>query len=58
MIEDIPPGWDAEGARVPATDCPTRLDQYEALLDRNEIFAPAPEGHRHRVRGDAARSWA
>jgi NADH-quinone oxidoreductase subunit D len=37
VIEDIPPGW-AQKVREFCTLMPTRLDQYEALLDRNEIF--------------------
>jgi NADH-quinone oxidoreductase subunit D len=37
VIEDIPPGWEKK-AREFCTMLPTRLDQYEALLDRNEIF--------------------
>jgi NADH-quinone oxidoreductase subunit D len=37
VIEDIPQGFEAElGAFL--DEMPTRLDQYEALLDRNEIF--------------------
>jgi NADH-quinone oxidoreductase subunit D len=37
VMEDIPPGW-AEKCREFARFMPTRLDQYEALLDRNEIW--------------------
>ena len=37
VIEDIPPGW-AQKVREFCDMLPTRLDQYEALLDRNEIF--------------------
>ncbi|HYH58885.1 MAG TPA: NADH dehydrogenase (quinone) subunit D [Thermoleophilaceae bacterium] len=37
VIEDIPPGWEQK-AREFCAMLPTRLDQYEALLDRNEIF--------------------
>ncbi|MGH2981568.1 MAG: NADH-quinone oxidoreductase subunit D, partial [Solirubrobacterales bacterium] len=37
VIEDIPPGF---GRKLHAfvDEMPTRVDQYEALLDRNEIF--------------------
>ena len=37
VFEDIPPGW-AEKCRRFAEFMPTRLDQYEAVLDRNEIW--------------------
>jgi len=37
VMEDIPPGW-ADKAREFARFLPQRLDQYEALLDRNEIW--------------------
>ena len=37
VIEDIPPGWEKK-AREFCALLPARLDQYEALLDRNEIF--------------------
>jgi NADH-quinone oxidoreductase subunit D len=37
VIEDIPPGWEQK-AREFCAMLPKRLDQYEALLDRNEIF--------------------
>jgi NADH-quinone oxidoreductase subunit D len=43
VIEDIPPGWEAK-AREFCTMLPTRLDQYEALLDRNEIFLQRLKG--------------
>ncbi len=37
VFEDIPPGWEAKCRR--ALDImPSRLDQYEALLDENEIW--------------------
>ncbi len=37
VFEDIPPGWEAKCRR--ALDVmPSRLDQYEALLDENEIW--------------------
>jgi NADH-quinone oxidoreductase subunit D len=37
VIEDIPPGWEAK-TREFLEVMPQRLDQYEALLDRNEIW--------------------
>ena len=37
VMEDIPPGWEAM-ARKFVKDMPVRIGQYEALLDRNEIF--------------------
>jgi NADH-quinone oxidoreductase subunit D len=37
VIEDIPPGWEAK-TREFLKVMPRRLDQYEALLDRNEIW--------------------
>ena len=37
VIEDIPPGWEKK-AREFLELMPKRLDQYEALLDRNEIW--------------------
>ena len=37
VIEDLPPGWEAKCREFLAI-MPERLDQYEALLDRNEIF--------------------
>jgi NADH-quinone oxidoreductase subunit D len=37
VIEDIPPGWE-ERCREFLRVMPSRLDQYEALLARNEIF--------------------
>jgi NADH-quinone oxidoreductase subunit D len=43
VIDDIPPGW-ATKAREFCTMLPTRLDQYEALLDRNEIFLQRLKG--------------
>ena len=42
-MEDIPPGF-VEKAREFLEIMPTRLDQYEALLDRNEIWM-------HRLKG-------
>ena len=37
VMEDIPPGWEKK-VRWFLKEMPTRLDQYEALLDGNEIF--------------------
>ena len=37
MVEDIPPGFE-ERVRAFLELMPKRLDQYEALLDRNEIW--------------------
>jgi NADH-quinone oxidoreductase subunit D len=37
VIEDVPVGF-VRGVRDLCAEMPTRLDQYEAILDRNEIF--------------------
>jgi NADH-quinone oxidoreductase subunit D len=37
VFEDIPTGFEKK-VREFCTDMPVRIDQYEALLDRNEIF--------------------
>jgi NADH-quinone oxidoreductase subunit D len=37
VFEDIPPGWEAK-LREFIADFPSRVDQYEAILDKNEIF--------------------
>ena len=37
VVEDIPPGWDRK-VREFLKVMPSRIDQYEALLDRNEIW--------------------
>jgi len=37
VIEDIPPGFESK-CRQFLADMPSRLDQYEAILDRNEIL--------------------
>ena len=37
VFEDIPPGWE-EKCRKFLKEMPTRIDQYEALLDQNEIW--------------------
>ncbi len=36
VFEDIPPGWEQK-ARAFIAEMPGRIDQYEALLNRNEI---------------------
>ncbi len=43
VMEDIPPGWEAK-CREFLADMPNRLDQYEALLDRNEIVLQRLKG--------------
>ena len=43
VIDDIPPGWEQKVREFIAM-LPTRLDQYEALLDRNEIFVQRLRG--------------
>ncbi|HKP89711.1 MAG TPA: NADH-quinone oxidoreductase subunit D, partial [Thermoleophilaceae bacterium] len=37
VADDIPPGWEAK-ARAFCQEMPSRVDQYEAILDRNEIL--------------------
>ena len=37
VIEDLPPGWEAK-CREFLAGMPARIDQYEAILDKNEIF--------------------
>jgi NADH-quinone oxidoreductase subunit D len=37
VIEDIPAGWEKK-VREYIGDIPSRLDQFEALLDKNQIF--------------------
>jgi NADH-quinone oxidoreductase subunit D len=37
VMEDIPPGWEQK-CREFIKQMPSRIDQYEAVLDRNEIF--------------------
>jgi NADH-quinone oxidoreductase subunit D len=37
VIEDLPPGWERK-CREFLARMPSRIDQYEAILDRNEIF--------------------
>ena len=43
VFEDIPPGW-VEKTRKFLKLMPTRLDQYEDLLDRNEIWLERLKG--------------
>ncbi len=43
VFEDIPTGFEAK-LRAFCAEMPTRVDQYEALLDRNEIFLRRTRG--------------
>ena len=43
VVDDIPPGWE-ERCRAFLKEMPSRIDQYEALLDRNEIFLQRMKG--------------
>ena len=43
VIEDIPPGWE-EKCRSFIKQMPSRIDQYEAVLDKNEIFLQRTRG--------------
>jgi NADH-quinone oxidoreductase subunit D len=43
VIEDIPLGWE-EKCRSFVEDMPIRVGQYEALLDRNEVFLQRTKG--------------
>jgi NADH-quinone oxidoreductase subunit D len=43
VFEDIPPGWEKKVREFLAI-MPTRLDQYEDLLDRNEIWLERLKG--------------
>ena len=43
VMEDIPPGWEAK-VRAFCELMPKRIDQYEALLDRNEIWLQRLKG--------------
>jgi NADH-quinone oxidoreductase subunit D len=43
VFEDIPPGWEAK-VREFLKLMPSRLDQYEALLDQNEIWLRRMQG--------------
>mgnify|MGYP003693894173 CR=1 FL=1 len=50
VIEDIPLGFEAKLRASFAEDMPIRVGQYQALLDRNEVFLAADQGRRHRPR--------
>ncbi len=43
VIDDIPPGWETK-CREFLAEMPSRIDQYEALVDRNEIFLQRMRG--------------
>ncbi len=43
VMEDIPPGWEQK-CREFIEQMPSRIDQYEAVLDRNEIFLQRTRG--------------
>ena len=43
VFEDLPPGWEAK-CRDFIARMPSRIDQYEALLDRNEILLQRLKG--------------
>ena len=43
VVEDIPPGWEAKCREFVAA-MPGRIDQYEALLSKNEIFLRRTRG--------------
>ena len=55
VFEDIPVGFERK-VRAFCAEMPTRIDQYEAILNRNEIFLRAHQGRRHRVPRAAARA--
>jgi NADH-quinone oxidoreductase subunit D len=42
-MEDIPPGWEGQVRKFLA-DFPARIDQYEDILDKNEIFLQRMKG--------------
>src|SRR5215216_2714755 len=42
-MEDIPPGWERK-VREFLADFPSRVDQYEDILDKNEIFLQRMKG--------------
>ncbi len=48
VIDDIPPGWEAK-CREFLADMPSRIDQYEALVDPRDL----PAAHARRGRGAA-----
>jgi NADH-quinone oxidoreductase subunit D len=43
VMEDIPPGWEQK-CRQWTKQMPSRIDQYEAVLDKNEIFLQRTRG--------------
>jgi NADH-quinone oxidoreductase subunit D len=43
VMEDIPPGWEDKCRRW-IKEMPSRIDQYEAVLDKNEIFLQRTRG--------------
>ena len=43
VFEDIPPGWEAK-CREFLKGMPSRIDEYESILDRNEIFLQRTKG--------------
>jgi NADH-quinone oxidoreductase subunit D len=43
VMEDIPPGWEQK-CRSWIKEMPSRIDQYEAVLDKNEIFLQRTRG--------------
>jgi NADH-quinone oxidoreductase subunit D len=43
VIEDLPPGWEEKCRRF-VKQMPSRIDQYEAVLDKNEIFLRRTRG--------------
>ena len=48
VIEDIPPGWEQK-CRDFIKQMPSRIDQYEAVLDHNEILLQRTRGVGERV---------
>ena len=55
VFEDIPVGFE-RNVRAFCAEMPTRIDQYEAILNRNEIFLRAHQERRRRAPRAAARS--
>jgi NADH-quinone oxidoreductase subunit D len=43
VMEDLPPGWDKQVYAF-LDDFPARIDQYEDILDKNEIFLQRMKG--------------
>ena len=50
VIEDIPPGFEEKTREFLEIDAARGIDQYEALLDRNEIWLQRMKGTGHRAR--------